>query len=114
MDKELNDLLGGLLSDPSTVEKLGGLLSSLGNAPPPAPAVETAPSGEGALLTKLLPLLIGNARGSDSHEVTLLRALRPYLHDGREKRVDEAIEMLRLAKLLPLITGKGGETPYGE
>lgn len=113
MDNELNNLLGGLLSDPFTMEKLGGLLSSLGSTPPPAPADPPAAAGEGGALLKLLPLLTGSVTSGDSNEVALLRALRPYLHDGREKRVDEAIEMLRLAKLLPLITGKGGGLPYG-
>ncbi len=108
MDKELNDLLGGLMSDPAAMETLGGLLSSLGGTPSPAPAESATKAGEGALLTKLLPLLAGGAVGGDSREVALLRALRPYLHDGREKRVDEAIELLRIVKLLPLITGKGG------
>ncbi len=100
MDKELTDLLEGLMSDPAVTEKLGGLLASLGNAPSSTPA-ET---GDAALLTKLLPLLSGGL-GGDSREVALLRALRPYLHDGREKRVDEAIELLRIVKLLPLIKG---------
>ena len=108
MDKELNDLLSGLMSDPKTMETLGGLLSSLGSTPSPAPA-DTEGS---AWLTKLLPLLTGDG-GGESRDVMLLRALRPYLHNGREKRVDEAIELLRIVKLLPLITGKGGLL-YGE
>jgi hypothetical protein len=101
VERELNDLLGGLMSDPAAMETLGGLLSSLSGAP----SSDTAETGGGALLTKLLPLLSG---GGDSREVALLRAVRPYLHDGREKRVDEAIELLHIMKLLPLITGKGG------
>ena len=37
VDKELNDLLGGLMSDSAAMEALGGLLSSLGGTPSPAP-----------------------------------------------------------------------------
>ncbi len=113
MDKELNDLLSGLMSDPSAMETLGGLLSSLGGTPSSAPTETKTETGDGAFLGKLLPLLAGGAVGGDSREVALLRALRPYLHDGREKRLDEAIEWLRIIKLLPLITGKGG-TSHGE
>ncbi len=109
MDKELNDLFGQLMSDPATVEKLGSMLSSLTAAPPPA----TEDTGGGAAMAQLLPLLQGVMSGGDDREVVLLRALRPYLHGGREKRVDEAIEMLRLAKLLPLITGRQGDTSHG-
>lgn len=114
MDKELNDLFAQLMSSPDTVEKLGSVLTSLTAAPPPVvapPAPEK--TGDGEMLTRLLPLLQGLTSGDD-REVALLRALRPYLHGGREKRVDEAIEMLRLAKLLPLLTGKRGEVPHGE
>lgn len=109
MEQELNDLLGQLLGNPETMEKLGNVLSSFSAAPPPA----AAESNGANALEGLLPLLQGVA-ASDDREVALLRALRPYMHDGREKRVDEAIEMLRLAKLLPLITGKRGEMPHGE
>lgn len=108
MDKELGDLFGQLMSDPVTVEKLGNMLAAFGSSPPP-PAEDT---GGGAALAQLLPLLQGMA-GDDDREVTLLRALRPYMQGGREKRVDEAIEMLRLAKLLPLITGRRGGSHGG-
>ncbi|MBE6757996.1 MAG: hypothetical protein E7552_05550 [Ruminococcaceae bacterium] len=109
MDKELNDLFAQLMSNPDTVEKLGGMLTSLTAAPPPA----AEKAGQGDMLGRLLPLLQGVTSGDD-REITLLRALRPYLHNGREKRVDEAIEMLRLAKLLPLLTEKRGEVSHGE
>ncbi len=109
MEKELNDLFGQLMSDPATMEKMGSVLASLTAAPPPA----QEETGGGTALTQLLPMLQGMT-GGDDHEVALLRALRPYLHNGREKRVDEAIEVLRLAKLLPLITGKRGDSSYGQ
>ena len=108
MDKELGDLFGQLMSNPATMEKLGDMLTAFGAAPPPPSTEDT---GGSAALAQLLPLLQGVA-GGDDREVTLLRALRPYLRGGREKRIDEAIEMLRLAKLLPLITGRR-EDSYG-
>ena len=108
MEKELGDLFGQLMSDPATVEKLGNMLAAFGSSPPPP----TEDTGGGAAVAQLLPLLQGMA-GGDDREVTLLRALRPYMQGGREKRVDEAIEMLRLAKLLPLITGRRGDSHGG-
>ncbi len=110
MDNELNSMVGQLLSDPQMAEKLSGLFGSLIAAPPSVVAEEEK---DGAALAQLLPLLQGLAGGADDHEVALLRALRPYLHGGREKRVDEAIEILRLVKLLPLLTGKRGEGSHG-
>ena len=43
--------------------------------------------------------------GGEDRNTALLKALRPYLHDGREKRLDESIKLLQLIKLLPLIGG---------
>ena len=108
MEKDLNDLLGDLLNSPDSMEKLQGMLASLGAgtsggeaAPAPPPALP-----DGGMMQRLMPLISAMGSGKDDQNVTLLKALRPYLHEGREQRVDQAIEMLRLAKLLPLLQGK--------
>lgn len=118
MDNDLGDRLEQFLSRPDSMERIQAMMSSLsGSDMPPnlsdapgKPSLSSSPPplpSEGgmdvAALQKLLPLLQG--MGGDEHDpnVTLLRALRPYLHDGREKRVDEAIRMMQLAKLLPLL-----------
>lgn len=108
MDNDLNDLLGQFLSRPDSMEKIQGVLSSLsGGAAEPEPESPPPSLPDLSALQSMLPLLkgLGDKGESDCH-VALLRALRPYLHDGREKRVDEAIDLLRLAKLLPLLTSK--------
>ena len=43
----------------------------------------------------------------DDENTALLKALRPYLHGDREKRLDDAIQSLRIMKVLPLIQEKG-------
>lgn len=92
MDPELKDLLGQLFSQSGGEEE-----------PSPPPEEDTAPAvPDLSALEGMLPLL--GAFSGDNQHVALLRALRPYLHNGREKRVDEAIELLRLAKLLPLLS----------
>lgn len=117
---DLADSLQALLRSPGMAEKLQGVLSSLtqGTSPPPGGTVPTAPpppaappSGlDPAMLTRLLPLLGGLQQ--ETEDTALLRALRPYLHGEREKRLDGAIQMMRLASLLPLLQGgllsKGG------
>ena len=104
MEDDLNALFDRFFSQPGNMEKLQGVLSSLnadnGEKPPPPAAPDLS------ALQKLLPLLGGLSKDDKDPNVALLRALRPYLHDGREKRVDEAIELLRLMKLLPLLGGK--------
>lgn len=58
-----------------------------------------------SMLTKLLPLMASMNRDDD--DTNLLKALRPYLKGDREKRLDDAIKILRLMKLMPLLQDKG-------
>lgn len=110
MEQDLGELMSQFLARPDSMEMIQSVLASLGgdmpkpDAVPPSPPAESVP--DLGALQKLLPLLqgFGGDNSSDQH-VALLRALRPYLHNGREKKVDEAIEMMRLAKLLPLLKG---------
>ena len=71
---------------------------------------DDAPPADGgdiaAMLTGLLPLVSGLTQDDDS--TALLRALRPYMHGGREKRLDDAIRLMQLLKFVPLLQGKGG------
>lgn len=78
---------------------LGELLHRF--APPPEKS-DTGGSPDMARLIQLMPLLSG--LNKDDENTALLRALRPYLHGEREKRVDDAIHMMRLMKLMPLLT----------
>lgn len=82
---DLNEKLDRLLSDPATVAKMQAMLSSVAGAsaspPPPKPDVP-APAAD---------------------DTALLKALRPYLHGEREKKLDEAIKLMELSRLLPLL-----------
>ena len=79
---DLNEKLDRLLSDPATVSKMQAMLSSMtgdGKAQSPPPASPVA------------------------DDTALLKALRPYLHGEREKKLDEAIKLMELSRLLPLL-----------
>ena len=111
---DLNEKLARLLSSPDSLNKIQSAMAALGGdgsapSPPPAapPPVSPAISGlpDLAMLSKLTPLLAG--MGKDDDDTRLLRALRPYLHGPREKRLDEAVQLLRLSKLLPLLQQQG-------
>ena len=56
-------------------------------------------------LAKMAPLLAG--MNKEDENTALLKALRPYLHGEREKRLDDAIQMMKMMKLLPLLQDKG-------
>lgn len=124
---DLNEKLNRLLSSPEGMAKIQSAMAALSGgqeSPTPAPAqpVQSAPPRDSGLpdmaaLTRLLPLLSG--MGQDNEDTRLLQALRPYLHGPREQRLDEAVRLLRLVKLLPLLqeqgilTGTGGNSHGG-
>lgn len=115
--EDLGQQLQHMLSDPQSLQQLQGLLRSLGQGtpeapPPPAPQTALgAPGGAGltpqalGLVTKLAPLL-GQASQEDD-ATRLLRALRPLLGEARQKKVNEAIQILQLMRLLPLLKESG-------
>ena len=52
----------------------------------------------------MAPLIAG--LNKEDENTALLKALRPYLHGDREERLDDAIQMMKMMKLLPLLQGK--------
>lgn len=109
MEDELSKKLDSLLNSPEGTEKIRSTMAALGlsaddaPAPPPEASSPTDTAQPLAGLLELAPLL--GSLGGDDQNTALLKALRPYLHDGREKRLDESIKLLQLIKLLPLLQG---------
>lgn len=58
-----------------------------------------------SVIAKLAPMMASMNR--DDQDTVLLKALRPYLHGDREKRLDDAIKILRFIKIMPLLREKG-------
>ncbi len=80
----------------------GGLGGGNGNSPAsPAPNQDTL-----AMVTRLAPLL-GRVNQEDD-STRLLRALRPLLSGERQKKIDEAVKILQLMRLLPLLQNMSG------
>ena len=110
---DLNEKLNRLLSDPEGLAKIQAAMSALGGGdtplPTPPPTSTPAPSSAGgfdpALLGRLMPLLSG--MNGDNEDTRLLEALRPYLHGDRAGRLDDTMQLLRLARLLPLLQEQG-------
>jgi hypothetical protein len=97
------------LNDPASMNKLQSALSAFGleetaaPAPLPESPLETS-MPDLSLMAKLAPLMSG--MGKDDRNTVLLKALRPYLSGEREKRLEDAIRMMRLLNLLPLLNEK--------
>lgn len=121
---DLAKKLSELLNSPDGMQKIqaaaasfgmlgGGTSASDKSDPPPESASSPFPSldGLGSLgdietIQKLIPIISGLK--SDNQDTILLKALRPYLQDERQQRLDESIKMMQLIKLLPLLKEKGG------
>ena len=113
---DLSDKLSKILSDPDAVEQLKSVASSLLSKDGESEKTERAEeiyedSDDGGLgdllgnidigtLTKIFSKL---KAGPNDRKANLLRALKPLLSDKRKGKVDEAIRLLSLTNLLPLV-----------
>ena len=134
--EDLSRKISELLADPQTLAQIkdlagmfqqGGAGASAG-APSSAvssaaPAVSSAPvvssaigSGTGmtdgfpdaamlGMVKRLAPLL--HSFREEDESTRLLQALKPFMHEERAKRIDGAIRLLHMMKLLPLLKGTG-------
>lgn len=126
---DLNQKISDLLGSPEGMARIQSMMEALGlggaesdeapsdagvspppSAPPPPPPPAPASQGDAgglpdmSVLLKLAPLLGG--MNKDDENTVLLKALRPYLHGDREKRLDDAIKIMQMMKVLPLLQGK--------
>ena len=104
---DLNSRLDALLSDPDVADKLNGILSSLTEDRPEEkkedPLSDLSSLFKGADMGSVLSLL-GGFSDSKNDGSQLLCALKPYLRESRQKRIDEAEKLMSLYRLLPLLT----------
>lgn len=111
--EDLSERVTQLLSSPEGMQKIQSMMAALGGGPPqeqtppPAPTPPTDGGVDMAALSKILPLLGG--LNQESEDTRLLSALRPYLHGQRAQRLEESMRLLKLMKLLPLLTEGGGK-----
>lgn len=128
--EDLSARLEQLLSDPQMLSQLGELAAGLGlgNGPPPPPQ---EPAGEAPATPDLSALLgmLGGTGGSTAapaidpallgriaqvvsslsapdRNTRLLMALQPFCGEHRRKKVEEAAQLLRIIRLLPLLEDK--------
>lgn len=111
--------ISALLNDPEMMAKIKGLSSILSEqntappstAPPPVPASaptsaslmpeNSFPNDAVNMVMRLAPLLQSVNQEDDS--TRLLKALRPFLHEERQAKLDEAVKMLGFMRLLPAL-----------
>ena len=114
---ELDEKLNALLSDPNSMAQIMQMAQQLSAtmgggsaspspptaaAPPAAPTTQPAPSLPGGIdpqvVTRFLPLLQEYSRSS-SQTMQLLYALRPFLKESKQDKVERAARLARLIHL---------------
>ena len=115
---EFDEKLNSLLSNPDAMAQIMQLAQSFSAgetqsqaSPPPEQSVDfdepRSQKGEDllssltggidpGLMLKLLPLVQELGSGKDSHARQLLYALRPYLREDRQDKVERALQLARL------------------
>lgn len=125
---DISSRLTEMLSDPASMERLknlaamfSGAASKQENVPQPAPMPQqqntqrAQPQAQGQMpsldpqlmssVMKLAPAL-SMMRQEDS-STQLLNALRPFLGESRRKKLDEAMRILQLVRVLPYLKSSG-------
>ena len=102
---DLSEKLSGILNDPEAMRDIAALASQLGvdasgvhtkPEPEPQPADDTA-----KLISGLVPML-GSLKQEDD-TTRLLEAMRPFLSEERQQKLDKAKRLIRVMKLMPLL-----------
>ena len=89
---EFDDKLNALLSNPDAMSQIMQLAKSRSSG-----SVLSSLSGGTELLGKLLPLV--QEMGRDSNARRLLYALRPYLKEERQEKIERALQLARLFQI---------------
>lgn len=105
---DLNEKITALLSDPSALEGIRNMASSLlGSAPP----MKEEPQGDIIMpdidIGKLVSVIARLKNSGTDERSRLLLALKPHLSEKRRERVDKAVKILKLLDVLPLIQDSG-------
>ena len=108
MTDDLSSKLSGILSDPEAMREVAALASQLGMDAPgvhkeesPQPTAPQDSDQTAAMLTGLMPLL-GSLKQEDE-TTRLLEAMRPFLSEERQIKLDKAKRLIRVMKLMPML-----------
>ena len=122
---DFEETLNQILSSPQAMEQIMSLAGSISGSldqqeqSPPASGQEQpqalTPSplsgADPALLGRFLPLLKAYQQGNDDDKTRLLEAMRPFLKPERAGKLDQAIRITRLSRVIrsamELLRGEG-------
>ena len=99
---DLSEKLCGILNDPDAMRDIAALASQLGvEAPSVHKEPEKKPDDTASKLLSLAPML-GSLK-QDDDTTRLLDAMRPFLSQERQEKLDKAKRLIKVMKLMPLL-----------
>lgn len=100
---DLSEKLSGILSDPDAMKDIAALAAQLGVQPPGVHSEQPSPAPDdtAAQLMALAPML-GSMKQEDD-TTRLLEAMRPFLSEERQQKLDKAKRLIKVMKLVPLL-----------
>ncbi len=124
---EFEEKLNAILGNQEAMGQIMALARSLSGEkgpPPPAepsapPRPDPAPAGEAPDLSALMGELdpaalplgmrgVQELQGGDDRNAALLRALRPFLREERRARLDKALQIARMTRMIRVALGAAG------
>ena len=101
---DISEILSSLSNE--DMEQLKNAANAiLGNNQQPKKEMTANPMFDPAMLGNLGKL--GQAFSGDDERTALIKALKPMLSEPRQQKADEAIKILKLIQLLPLLRESG-------
>lgn len=114
---DINEKLNTLLSDSDSMARIMQLAQQLSGgsggqqtaapSPPPPAAPPAVPNIDPQLIARFLPLIQEFSR-DNSQTTQLLYALRPFLKDGKQEKVERAAKLARLICIGKRFLTEGG------
>lgn len=96
---DISSIIGSLSDE--QIERLKSIASSIAPSfSPPALSEDDGKLSAGSSLTSIMQSV-----NSSDEKTELIRALKPFLSDSKRQRADEAIRLLKLMRILPLLRG---------
>ena len=104
--KEISSLFDGSGSSASSegADVMGSLMSMIGSSENSNEKKDNHSSFDSADLIKLLGMFSQMKENDDSR---LLLSLKPYLKSERQEKVDQAVKILKLMEMLPILKESG-------
>ena len=103
---DLKEKLSGILNDPESLEQLKNMAESIFSGDDSnSPQDDNIPPLEniGAIMG-----ILSKLNGKEENDRTrLINSLKPYLSDSRKQKADNAIKLLKIIELWPLIKESG-------